>query len=348
VTEEEPYLYTDSSGHYNVFVPALRTNSSGPSWTAASNTPGTSLSLSTFYVVTPSSTLATINQALSAGDNLLFTPGVYSYGSTINVTRPDTKIIGLGFATLIPTHGNVTMRVADVNGVNISGLIFDAGPTISPALLQVGTQGSTMNHASDPVTIDDVFFRVGGAETGTAATSFIDNSNNSIIDDVWAWRADHGAGGGSWTSDQGNTGLIVNGNNVTAYGLAVEHYQKNEVIWNGQGGEVIFFQNENPYDVPSQSAWMSSSTQKGYPAFYIPGSVTSFQGYGWGSYSYFDQGAAIENAMAFQAPDTSGVQFHDLLTVFLNGSGGLQSVINGTGAAVSAGFGGPSDVVSYP
>jgi hypothetical protein len=348
VTEEEPYLYTDSSGHYNVFVPALRTNSSGPSWTAASNTPGTSLSLSTFYVVTPSSTAATINQALSAGDNLLFTPGVYSYGSTISVTRPDTKIIGLGFATLIPTHGNVTMRVADVNGVNISGLIFDAGPTISPALLQVGTQGSTMNHASDPVTIDDVFFRVGGAETGTAATSFIDNSNNSIIDDVWAWRADHGAGGGSWTSDQGNTGLIVDGNNVTAYGLAVEHYQKNEVIWNGQGGEVIFFQNENPYDVPSQSAWMSSSTQKGYPAFYIPGSVTSFQGYGWGSYSYFDQGATIENAMAFQAPDTSGVQFHDLLTVFLNGSGGLLSVINGTGAAVSASFGGPSDVVNYP
>jgi hypothetical protein len=93
---------------------------------------------------------------------------------------------------------------------------------------------------------------------------------------------------------------------------------------------------------------MSSSTQDGYPAFYIPASVTSFQGYGMGSYSYFDQGVAIENAMAFQAPDTSGVQFHDLLTVFLNGSGGIQSVINGVGAAVSPSFGGPSDVVSYP
>jgi hypothetical protein len=67
-----------------------------------------------------------------------------------------------------------------------------------------------------------------------------------------------------------------------------------------------------------------------------------------GSYSYFDQGVAIENAMAFQAPNTSGVQFHDLLTVFLNGSGGIESVINGTGAAVSTSFGGPSDVVTYP
>ena len=160
--------------------------------------------------------------------------------------------------------------------------------------------------------------------------------------------ADHGAGAGSWTSDQGSTGLIVNGGNVTAYGLFVEHYQKDEVIWNGQGGEVIFFQNENPYEVPSQSAWMSSSTQNGYPAFFVPNSVTSFSGFGMGSYSFFNQGVAIENAMAFQAPDTAGVAFHDLLTVFLNGSGGIQSVINGTGAAVSSSFGGPSDVVTYP
>jgi hypothetical protein len=346
-TEEEPYLYTDSSGGYSVFVPSLQTSSSGPTWVNG-NTPGTSLALSTFYVASPSSSAATINAALAAGDNLLFTPGVYDLGSTLDVTKADTKIIGLGFPTLIPTSGNVTMNVADVSGVNVSGLIFDAGPSSSPALLQVGTQGSAVSHASDPVTIDDVFFRVGGAEAGTAATSLIDNSNNSIIDDVWAWRADHGAGAGSWTSDQGATGVVVNGNDVTAYGLAVEHYQQDETVWNGQGGEVIFFQNENPYEVPSQSAWMASATQDGYPAFYVPSSVTSFQGYGMGSYSYFDQGVAIENAMAFQAPDTSGVQFHDLLTVFLNGSGGISSVINGTGAAVSSSFGGPSDVVTYP
>jgi hypothetical protein len=271
---------------------------------------------------------------------------VYSYANTITVTNPNTKIIGLGFATLIPTNGNITLSTADVPGVNISGLIFDAGPTQSSSLLQIGTEGSTASNASNPVTVDDVFFRVGGAETGTVATAFVDNSNNSIIDDTWIWRADHGSGAGTWTGDQSATGLVVNGSNVEANGLAVEHFQQYETIWNGQGGTDIFFQNENPYEVPSQSAWMSSATQDGYPAFYLPSTVTSFKGYGMGSYSYFDQGVAIENAMGFQAPQASGIQLNDLFTVFLNGSGGIESVINGTGTAVSSTNGGPSDVVS--
>ena len=113
VSQEEPYLYTDASGNYNVFVPSAQTNSNGPTWTNG-NTPGTSLGLNTFYVVNSASTIGNINGALSAGDNLLFTPGVYSYNQTINVTKADTKIIGLGFATLVPSAGQTTINVADV------------------------------------------------------------------------------------------------------------------------------------------------------------------------------------------------------------------------------------------
>ncbi|GAA1995558.1 discoidin domain-containing protein [Catenulispora subtropica] len=346
VTKEAPYLYQDSGGNYRVFVPSLRTNSSGPTWTSGA-TPGSSLGLDTFYVVQPSSSVDTIDAALAAGDNLLFTPGVYQLDKTITVTRPDTQIVGLGFATLVPTAGNVAMSVADTNGVTVSGLIFDAGTTSSPSLLHVGTTPGT-NHAPDPVTIDDVFFRVGGATTGTVTTPLIVDSSDTILDDTWIWRADHGVGGGSWTSDQSPTGLVVNGDRVTAYGLAVEHFQGDETVWNGRHGTVVFFQNENPYEVPSQAAWMADSTQKGYPSFYIPNSVTSFQGYGMGSYSYFNQGIDIHNAMAFQVPNTSGVQLHDILTVFLNGSGGIDSVVNGTGGAVYSGNGGPANVVTYP
>ena len=347
VTEEAPYLYLDSAGRYRVFVPSPRKQSSGPTWTAG-QTAGTSLSLGSFFVVDPGTPVQAMNLALALGRNLLFTPGVYQIPHTIHVVHPDTKVVGLGFATLIPTNGNVTMDTTGAEGVNVSGLIFDAGPVNSPVLLRIGPGGNARRQAADPVTLDDVFFRIGGAEVGSATTSLVDDSDGSILDDVWAWRADHGAGGGSWTSDTADTGVVVNGDDVTAYGLAVEHYQKNETVWNGENGTVLFFQNENPYEVPSQAAWMAGPNQKGYPAFYIPSRVRTFQGYGMGSYSFFDQGVDIHNSMAFEAPDKPGVQFHDILTVFLTGAGGIDSVVNGTGAAVSATFGGPSDVVAYP
>jgi hypothetical protein len=301
---------------------------------------------SDFYVASPSSTTNQINAALANGDDLILTPGVYEWGSTINVPDANTKIIGLGFPTVVPTSGNITMTVADVAGVNISGVMFDAGPTNSPVLLQVGVQGSTANYSSNPVTLDDVFFRIGGATAGSATTAVVDNSNYSLIDDMWSWRADHGNGVG-WTSNTSANGLIVNGNNVSAYGLAVEHYQQTEVEWNGQGGKVIFFQNENPYDPPSQAAWMDGG-QDGYPSFQLGSNVTSFNGYGMGSYCYFDQGVAIENSEAFSTPTNGGDVFHDIFTIWLNGAGGIESVINGTGGAVSASNPDvPADVASY-
>ena len=134
-----PYLYVDSSGNYHVFLPSLRTNASGASW-ASGSTPGTSLPMSQFFVATPSNTAAQINAALAQGCNLFFTPGVYNINQTINVTNPNTVVLGVGFPTLIPQNGVNTMQVADVDGVRIDGLLFDAGTTNSSALLTVGTR----------------------------------------------------------------------------------------------------------------------------------------------------------------------------------------------------------------
>ena len=347
VTEEEPFLFTDSSGHYNVFVPAVQHGSSGPSW-ASGQEAGTSLPLSKFFVANPATPTLAITTALALGKDLILTPGVYDLDQPIVVSRPGTVVLGLGLATLVPQHGNAAMIVTPSHGVKLSGLIVDAGPVNSPVLLSVGIPGFG-GSATDPDVIQDVFFRIGGAETTpvSASVSLLDNASNSIIDDVWAWRADHGNQVG-WTQNTASTGVVITGAAVTAYGLAVEHYQKNEVIWSGQGGTDVFFQNELPYDVPSQSAWMASPSRDGYPAFLIAPGVKTFQGYGLGSYSFFNTGVAIQDAMAFQAPDTPGVQFHDVFTQFLNGSGSINSVINGTGGAVNSTFHGPSDVVTYP
>ena len=74
-----------------------------------------------------------------------------------------------------------------------------------------------------------------------------------------------------------DTGLVVNGDDVTAYGLFVEHFQKYEVIWNGNRGTVVFFQNEMPYDPPSQAAWMEAPGVDGWAAFKVADSVTQLQ-----------------------------------------------------------------------
>jgi hypothetical protein len=352
VTEEEPFLYTDSRGSYRVFVPAVQHNSSGPSW-ASGTEAGRSIPISTFFVASPGTPTPAINAALARGRNLILTPGVYDLDQPIVVSRPDTVVMGLGFATLVPQHGNAAMIVAANTGVKLSGLIVDAGPVNSPVLLSVGVPGLGAGTAADPDTIQDVFFRIGGAETTpvSATVSLLDNADNSIIDDVWAWRADHGSDVG-WTQNKGDTGLVVTGNDVTAYGLAIEHYQKNEVIWSGQGGTDIFFQNELPYDPPTQSDWMESPSQDGYPAFLVTPNVRTFQGYGMGSYVVFiDTTATLYNAEAFESPDTPGVQFHDIFGVWIAGSGGDNSIINGTGGPVTSTNPGtvePVDVTSYP
>ncbi|HEX6967776.1 MAG TPA: sialidase, partial [Micromonosporaceae bacterium] len=350
VSEEAPFLYTDASGAFNVFVPSLRTSSSGTSWSGGAEA-GTVKPVSGFYVATPASPVADINAALSHGKNLVLTPGVYHLSQAIDVTRPGTIVLGLGFATLVPTAGNQALVVDSGNGVKVSGLLIDAGPVNSPALMTVGDpcQGGA---AGNPDLISDVFFRVGGAETtATSATvSLLDNASNSIIDDVWAWRADHGNDVG-WTANKGDTGVVVTGNNVTAYGLAVEHYQKSEVVWTGQGGTDVFFQNELPYDVPSQSVWNESAAFSGYPAFQVGAGVKTFHGYGMGSYVVFIHTSATLHVTAgFQAPKAPGVRFSDVFGVWIGGSGGLDSIVNGTGGpdtSTNPGTVTPVDVASY-
>jgi len=353
VTREEPYLYVDSSGDYNVFLPAVQRNTSGASW-ATSPTPGSSVPINRFYVARPTDSAEKINLQLLLGKNLIFTPGIYNLNQAIIVPYPDTVVLGLGMPTLIPQNGNVSMSVLSSKGVLVSGIIFDAGPKNSPVLLEVGTFLSFLadnSAASDPSAIQDVFFRIGGAAAGSATISLLVNSNNVILDDVWGWRADHGTGVG-WTVNTADTGLVVNGDNVTAYGLFIEHYQKYEIIWNGNGGTDVFLQNEMPYDAPSQAAWMEAPGVDGFAAFKVANHVTSFKGYGLGSYSFFDQGINIFAANAFEVPTTLPAgSMSDMLTIFLNtaGSGGILNVINNTGGSSTiANPDTPVTVVSFP
>ncbi|MFI5589358.1 RICIN domain-containing protein [Amycolatopsis sp. NPDC051758] len=347
VVREKPFLYIDNAGNYQVFVPGVKTNAAGTSW-ANGTAPGSSLPIDQFYIAKPGATAADMNAALAAGKNLLVTPGVYHLNQALHVTRPNTVVLGLGVATVVPDNGVTAMNVDDVDGVKVAGLLIDAGTTNSNTLMQVGQAGSTADHAANPTSLHDVFFRIGGPAVGKATNSLVVNSSNVIGDHMWIWRADHADNGNNvgWNTNTADTGLIVNGNNVTMYGLFVEHYQKTQVVWNGNGGRTYFFQNEMPYDVPNQASWMNGSTN-GYSAYKVGPNVTSHEAWGLGSYCYFSTNPSVASAHAYEAPNTPGVKFHDMVTVSLNYQGTITHVINTTGATTPTGTK-PVNLVSYP
>ena len=330
IVREKPFLIADAKGSFSVRVPALAKNSSGVTWHSGS-TPGKTIPLSKFYIAKPGDSASTINAQLAKGSNLIFTPGIYELDSPLQITKPNTTVMGLGFATLKPVKGNAAMTIADVDGVTIAGLLFDAGETESPVLLEVGAEGSKARHIKDPTLLADVFFRVGGAGVGKAKVSLAINSSDVIIDHTWIWRADHGAGVG-WESNTGDNGIVVAGDDVTAYGLFVEHYQQYQVLWKGNGGRTYFYQSEIPYDPPTQAKYTSGPNVNGWASYKVADNVTSHQAYGLGIYSVFRH-PDVALTRAIEAPQTPGVLFRHMITVALGNLGSIDNVINNTGGA---------------
>ncbi len=156
-------------------------------------------------------------------------------------------------------------------------------------------------------------------------------------DNLWLWRADHGTGVG-WTKNVSNSGLVVNGNNVTIYGLFVEHHEQYQTVWNGNWGRVYFYQSELPYDAPSQAVW-SHNGVNGYASYKVADSVTSHQAYGIGIYGVFNS-STTKCFNAIETPiNSQQVNMHDMINVYITGESGseMTHIINGTGATLNTG-----------
>jgi hypothetical protein len=333
VVREKPFLEVDSKGNWGVRVPDLRMDSKGVSWHGGS-TPGHSIPLSRFYVAWPGvDSAASINAQLAKGKELLFTPGIYNLEDAIRVTRPNTIVMGLGYATLKPAHGTAAITTADVDGIDIAGVLFDAGVEKSPVLLRVGPEGSKTRHRANPICLHDVFFRVGGAGVGSAQVDLEINSSDTIVDHTWIWRADHGSGVG-WDKNLSANGMVVNGDDVTAYGLFVEHHQQFQVLWNGNGGRTYFYQSEIPYDPPDQASYTSAPGVDGWASYKVADGVTRHEAWGLGIYSVF-RWPNVNLSRAIEVPDKPGVRFHHMITVALGDKGTIENVIDNVGGPTS-------------
>jgi len=333
LVREKPFLFVDAAGSYFVSAPGLKNTSLGIDWAPGAQAEGV-VSIDRFYVARSDvDTAATINAALGQGKNLILTPGIYHLDDTLRISQPGTIVLGLGIPSLVPSGGFPIMTIPDVDGVQVAGILFEAGATDTPTLLEVGEPGSSLDHSTNPTFLYDVFCRVGGATVGAASSCVTINSNNVVGDHLWLWRADHGAGGSMWTMDQSKNGLIVNGNDVILYGLFVEHFQEFQTLWNGNGGRVFFYQSEMPYDPPTQPDWQHDGVN-GFAAYKVANTVTSHEAWGLGIYSVFRFPVVCENAI--ETPTAPDVALHHMIAVWITGAAGssITHIINGVGNSV--------------
>ncbi|MCD7839361.1 MAG: hypothetical protein LUG46_01890, partial [Erysipelotrichaceae bacterium] len=347
--KEKPFLFIDD-GEYKIFVPSQRDNASGISWSEDSMGEGTVMSLDEFYIAKEGDSAATINEQLANGMNIFFTPGVYSADEVIQVTQEDTIILGTGMPTITADNSEGAMKVADKDGISVSGLLFDAGKS-SEYLMTVGEEDTHTDHSSNPMLLQDLFFRIGGTTSSatTANDALIINSDDVICDHFWIWRADHGAGV-SWSGNAAQHGLIVNGDNVTCYALFNEHFEEYTTLWNGENGATYFYQNETAYDPISQEAWMShNGTVNGYASYKVANNVENHYAIGLGIYNVFiytgetydASEVSIQLDNAIEVPNAENVLIENAcLQTFANEDGAFQiinSIVNGVGYSVSSG-----------
>ena len=330
---EKPYcVYTNDS--FYLKIPGLRTNSKGTDWDL-DNKDDKLFSIDNFYITNPNTdNAASINNALKAGKNILFTPGIYPLRESLKVKRPGTVLYGIGMATLVPENGNMAIEVSDVDGITIAGLLFDAAKIPSKTLVQVGEPGAQRDHSQNPTFLFDLFFRVGGPHVGSALSCMEINSNDVYADHLWQWRADHGAGVG-WNKNKGANGLIVNGNKVTIYGLFNEHFQEYQTLWKGENGRVYFYQSEMPYDPPATEEWKHNGTY-GYASYKVGENVKMHHAWGLGIYNVFYDAPIIVD-QAIETPTKLESNIHHKVIIWLNGNEGsrVKSIINGKGNEVN-------------
>jgi hypothetical protein len=392
IIREKPFLFIDDDGEYKVFKPAIRTNAVGISWDDGSGSPGMNTGaendgmgsgtiidfLSNFYVTRTEvrqigmtwhavglDSADTINAQLNAGKHIYFTPARYEINTPIVVSKPDTIVLGNGFPTLYPSASNTngSLFVEDVPGVTVAGLMFDAAPSpgntfpvYQLAVGHTGAQNSAAQNSNNPILLADLCLRIGGyySQPVHADISVLINSNNVIGDKLWVWRGDHGLG--SWIDWHVNTsinGVVVFGNDVSMYGLFVEHYHQYNTLWIGERGRTYFYQNETPYDPHRQVHYISRLGQlgpggetNGWAQYKVHHAVTDHVAWGLGMYCVFlDRANATKErillANAAEVPHKPGVIIHKAIIVFIGSGnrGGIESIVNGMGNSVLDGFG---------
>jgi len=323
---EKPFISIDTSGKYTLNVPSVQSNRRGVDFGL-----GRQVDFENVFVADASMSASTINTKLSEGLDVVFAAGIYNLETALKVEKDNQVLLGLGIPTLIASGGEPAIQVGNVDGVRIAGMLLQAGTQKTEALLLWG-DGSHAGSASNPGILQDVPMRVGGPQaSGVQADSMLKiNSGHVIGDNLWLWRADHTVGG-IGIVDGNNpcpNGAIINGDDVTMYGLMCEHATEDLVQWNGERGQTYFMQSELPYDMTQAYG------DSGFVGYRVNDAVQDHDAYGIGIYHFFrDYPVVVESAI--KVPSHLESRFLFPLSVYLNGKGTIKHIINELGDATS-------------
>lgn len=330
--------------------------------------------ISDFTILTPgtfsTADITTINtdikESTSAG--LIIMPGIYNLKGVLNIPASKT-VLGIGIPSLQCNSASGACMTTASEGVRLAGLTFDAGTnssnggstTKANTLLTVGVSGS--GSAATPDVLQDVFCRIARTDSTmgdpSAYSCLTVNANHLIGQNLWLWRADHDDQSGTnpeaeknlvpATTDQGQYGLIVNGNNVTMDALFVEHFQNYQTVWNGKDGQINLYQSEMPYLLPtgdtatpnvtcSTPDGTVTSTKSVCPSLFITKNATNFNGQGLGIYSYFaTQKIKADTAIDIES-GAKNITIKHAVIRWLNGEtdSGINSIVKDTNGTYPA------------
>lgn len=324
---EKPYLFFN--GDDTITVRASIINSIEvicPGYSPASgvsNNIDKNIKRDNYKIVNEDITSESLNKILKDNtcDCIIFSPGRYKIDTTIILSGQ--LLFGLGLPVLTSTTNNTI-----ISGYgNICGIIFEAGAGGNGNQVLVDLSGN-------PSYLWDIICRVGGGDNHeqiySVDTMLHIGGDNSVLDNIWCWVADHYADDNlyvGWENAICNIGVHVTGNNVSAYGLFSEHTRKRNVLWDGDNGEVYMFQSELNYYVPGTSGTTD------IVSYEIGSTVKNHKLYGAGAYSFFEAIAQMSPS-GFKWASTTNVDYQNLVTVFLNGYGGISHIYNDKGPAV--------------
>lgn len=291
----KPWLMSDG-----IFLP-IQSNVNGSDLTPG----GSVINNKDIYVTYPTDTVDTINKNIadSSKKAIIFTPGVYTYNQSIIVDRNDFVVFGLGYPIFKATTNLSSIFSITGNNVWINSLILDAGTGNPPSLLSFsGTNGNGKIH--------DIYTRMLMPEVGvvnSCQTMITLNQNNTYVENIWLWVADHqnGSKNADWSRMNSPNGLTVNGDNVTICGLAVEHQNDVMTQWNGEYGQCYFYQSEFPY----------AGSVTGNPSYVVNSTVKNHIFKGGGAYFVLWTGTSTEPSIdhVMEFPQTSGVTWESII-----------------------------------